>query len=163
MATTPGHSKAARYAAKHEKLGLCRRCPQPVMDGWKLCEKHLSVDKAMDAAYSANYRNNHYVRHWLNIIRGRAAGKGLPFDLTEADISIPTHCPVLGIPLVTGLGRGLRSNAPSLDRFIPELGYVRGNVEIISYRANVLKSNATLEEHEKLTAWMRWQTEKRKH
>ena len=56
-------------------------------------------------------------------------------------------CPVLGIPLYSD-GRD-NQNAPSLDRFIPSLGYVKGNVFVISRRANVLKGDATIEEVKK--------------
>jgi hypothetical protein len=45
-------------------------------------------------------------------------------------------------------------NSPTLDRIIPSLGYVRGNVKVISMRANVLKHNASLDELKKLVAWL---------
>jgi hypothetical protein len=38
---------------------------------------------------------------------------------------------------------------------VPSLGYVRGNVEVISWRANSLKRDGTLDEMEKLVMWMR--------
>lgn len=37
-------------------------------------------------------------------------------------------------------------DSPSIDKVIPELGYVRGNVWVISNKANRIKNNATLEE-----------------
>lgn len=46
-------------------------------------------------------------------------------------------------------------SSPSIDRIIPELGYVRGNIAVISMRANKLKSDATSEELERISAWMR--------
>lgn len=45
-----------------------------------------------------------------------------------------------------GTGRGGKNNSPSLDRIRNELGYVRGNVIVISNRANRLKSDASIEE-----------------
>lgn len=33
-------------------------------------------------------------------------------------------------------------------------GYVSGNVRVISYKANALKRNGTLEELKKLVAWL---------
>lgn len=44
---------------------------------------------------------------------------------------------------------------PSIDRLVPSLGYVRGNVNIISNRANLLKKDATLQEIESLYLWMK--------
>lgn len=77
----------------------------------------------------------------------RSRESGVPFSITPSDISIPTVCPVLGIPLVYGAKIGKpQPGSLSLDRIIPELGYVRGNVRIISFRANTLKSDATLAE-----------------
>jgi hypothetical protein len=43
----------------------------------------------------------------------------------------------------------------SLDRIDSDKGYVKGNVQVISYRANMLKSNASIEELEKVLNWMK--------
>jgi hypothetical protein len=80
--------------------------------------------------------------------KARARKYEVPFSLSITDIpDIPKTCPILGIPLHRGRGEIL-PNSPSLDRIIPELGYVVGNIRIISYRANHLKSNATIAELE---------------
>ena len=71
--------------------------------------------------------------------RKRAQKFGLPFDISPEDIEIPTHCPVLGVELNTGP----REAAASLDRVKPEAGYTKGNIRVISFRANRLKSDAT--------------------
>lgn len=78
----------------------------------------------------------------------RAKKKDIPFNLELSDISIPEYCPILGLRLATGpSGRKWGSdNSPSIDRIDPDLGYVKGNIQIISWRANTLKKNATLEE-----------------
>ncbi len=74
----------------------------------------------------------------------RAARKGLPFDLTSDDIVVPDFCPALGIPLYRAVGRKAQGpNSPTLDRIEPDIGYVRGNVRVISARANQIKSDAT--------------------
>lgn len=78
--------------------------------------------------------------------KARAARDGLPFTITRDDILIPSHCPILGLPLFPGKGRGGGDNSPSLDRIRNELGYVRGNVIVTSLRANRLKSDASIEE-----------------
>lgn len=98
-------------------------------------------------------------RRWLfNRVRARALRSGLPFELTLEDIFIPKHCPVLGLELLP-LGRIVRGaerdRIASVDRLVPELGYVRGNVAVISLRANRLKNDATAAELEQLAAWMR--------
>lgn len=93
------------------------------------------------------------IKWMLKEVEYRAKKKGIPFDLTEKDIVIPEVCPILGIPLVFNEGHG-KDNSPSLDRFIPELGYVKGNVAVISYRANTIKSSATLQEVAAVLHWM---------
>lgn len=92
--------------------------------------------------------------HLFHMAKHRAKRNGLPFDLTIDDFDIPQYCPVLGIKLKPGLGK-LHDASPSLDRIKPEMGYVKDNVVVISYKANRMKSNATTEEVEKLAKWMR--------
>jgi len=87
--------------------------------------------------------------------RLRAKKKGLPFTIRYEDIPpAPLVCPVLGIVLSYNSGRRT-DNSPSLDRIIPSLGYVPGNVEIISFRANKLKNNGTVRELDMVLAYMR--------
>jgi hypothetical protein len=74
----------------------------------------------------------------------RARRKDIPYGLRRQDLVIPTHCPVLGIPLVIGAKRSDAS--PSLDRIDPRKGYVPGNVRVISDRANRLKGDRSLSE-----------------
>jgi hypothetical protein len=74
--------------------------------------------------------------------RGRAKAKGIPFNLTLADILIPKVCPVFGTPLEPSAGHS-NDNSPTLDRIIPSLGYTKGNVIVVSMLANRLKSDAT--------------------
>lgn len=75
----------------------------------------------------------------------RANRKNILFDLHPSDIHIPEFCPLLGIPLVAGEKKH-HANSPSLDRLRPELGYIKGNIAVISYRANSIKQDATPEE-----------------
>lgn len=87
-------------------------------------------------------------------IRARAISQGLDFDLTHEDLIIPTTCPVLGIDLMFGEGQ-MSDSSPSVDRVDNTKGYVKGNVHIISMRANRLKSDATLRELELILQYVR--------
>jgi hypothetical protein len=88
--------------------------------------------------------------------RTRSRFSSTPFSITNeyvASIAGDT-CPVLGIPLMFGgTGRPVAGSA-SIDRIVPELGYVEGNVAVISYRANVIKSNASAAEVRRVADWM---------
>jgi hypothetical protein len=84
----------------------------------------------------------------------------VPFDLTLQDlIEIATdECPILHTPFVwgaSGLGKGkTRPDSPTLDRILPELGYIKGNVAFLSYRANRIKDNGTMQEHYDIADWI---------
>ena len=108
----------------------------------KQLKKFLS-DNAHDPANTPRV-----MKRMLTRIRARAKKKGTPFDLKASDFpTIPTHCPVLGIPLVyLGRKRDGIDQAASLDRVDNTLGYVLSNVKIISNRANTLKADASVSE-----------------
>jgi hypothetical protein len=78
--------------------------------------------------------------------RSRAKSYGVECSITKDDIFVPSFCPILGIPIVKGDGN-VHRGSPSVDRIRPNLGYTADNIRVISYRANTLKSDASLEEH----------------
>lgn len=92
-------------------------------------------------------------QNMLTAARRRAKLKGVPFSITLDDIQIGAACPILGVafdlsksPSIARGRLGPADNSPTLDRVIPELGYVSGNVMVISHRANRFKSDATPDE-----------------
>jgi len=89
---------------------------------------------------------------WRNT-RIRAKRKGLPFNLDIEDLEVPEVCPVLGIPLIFS-DNDRDPGYPTVDKVIPKNGYVKGNVRVISWRANWLKANATLPELLALTIYV---------
>ena len=97
--------------------------------------------------------------------RRRAKNKNLPFEIdldyvrsmAGENAEFASHCPVFGIALDWSCMRGNGSkplpNSPSLDRIDPERGYVKGNVKIISFRANLIKSDASPSELKLVAAY----------
>lgn len=81
----------------------------------------------------------------------RAKNTGCAFSITLDDIAIPNRCPLLGVHLKRGVSSKLMSNTPSLDRLVPALGYIPSNIIVVSYRANRIKNDATLQELKDLT------------
>ena len=77
--------------------------------------------------------------------RKRAGYSGCPFNIEVSDVVIPEYCPIFNIPLRHASGKP-RHNSPSLDKIIPEKGYTKGNVWVISWKANRLKNDASPEE-----------------
>lgn len=90
----------------------------------------------------------------LSQARKRSSIRGLDFNLVSEDLVIPEHCPVLGIPLFKG-EKQKTYNSPTLDRIDPNKGYVKENIRIISWRANKIKSDATLEEIEAIVEYIK--------
>jgi hypothetical protein len=88
----------------------------------------------------------------------RAKKSGIKFNIKIEDIKIPKLCPVLNIELDNRIGvskdRKPRFNAPSLDRINSNLGYIKDNITIMCYKANVLKKDGTSEEHLKVAKFM---------
>jgi len=97
------------------------------------------------------WQQSHRELRMVDRARSRAKRDGIAFDITVEDISIPEFCPILGLRLGFNDDRQ-QENSPSLDRILPELGYVRGNIWVISHRANRIKNDATLAELEMLVA-----------
>jgi len=88
----------------------------------------------------------------------RAKSRGVEFSLNIDDIHVPELCPVLGIRLEAGgRGRGyaLIWNSPTIDRFDNTRGYTPDNIRVISWRANSLKADATIQEMEAVLKYMR--------
>jgi hypothetical protein len=98
--------------------------------------------------------------HAKSIFRTRkseAKRQNVPFtiELDEVLKNIPDICPVLGIELSWGERKGKGDDSsPSLDKFDPKLGYISGNVYWISFRANKIKQDATLDEVKAVAKWM---------
>lgn len=98
--------------------------------------------------YQNNKKNRNINGQIIDMItraKNRAIEKGVPFNLTIEDVTYTDICPLLNIPL-NWEGGPRTKNTPSLDRIIPEKGYIKGNVRIISNLANMMKSYASSEE-----------------
>lgn len=78
----------------------------------------------------------------------RAKKKNLEFSITKYDIHIPEYCPILGIKLERASygSKAGQPQSPSIDRIDSTKGYIPGNVWVISRQANMIKTNATLEQ-----------------
>lgn len=88
-------------------------------------------------------------------LKASANKRGIPFELSPADIDevgIPISCPILGIPLYFHRGQ-VQDDSISFDRIDSTKGYIVDNLVVISYRANRLKSDASLDELRKIATF----------
>ena len=145
----------AKNKSTHDGLQFrCKVCQKGSCAAWyrgnkaahkARCDTYRKAHPEKYKLYDARTRaSNPALYMWLKA-RNRARQKSIPFTIEVRDIVIPRCCPLLGVLLNFGKGSVTRSS-PTLDRKIPSLGYVKGNVWVISHKANLIKQDATLEE-----------------
>lgn len=121
-------------------------------------QRHLA-NKERDNEYARRYReaNREKVKGWFKeyyknnpelwlLVNAKHAAKrrGLEFSIDKEDIHIPNVCPLLGIPLIKKAIARRIDNSASVDRIDNSRGYVSGNVWVISWKANLMKTAASL-------------------
>ena len=118
-----------------------------------LCQNERNSLRRLDG-YDKKQRAKNIPQHMITRSRGRALRRGLEFGITVDDIlPLPKLCPVLGIEL-DYMSSKPTDNCASIDRTDNGKGYVKGNVAIISYKANRLKHSFSIEEVQRLLAYM---------
>lgn len=90
----------------------------------------------------------------LKSAKGRSNREDIFFKLQAEDIVVPVKCPILDIKLKTNNRNLPKYNSPSLDRINNSRGYTKNNVQVISYKANTMKGNATPKELLKFAYWV---------
>jgi hypothetical protein len=140
---TQQKSKAKQKAERHAR-GLKKLGRKPNTDE----QNEIAKDnrKVWEKEWRKEYSKQKPSKRLFWSAKKRAKAKGLEFNIDETDILVPTHCPYLGIELTHSRPRGdSRRDIASLDRIDPTKGYIKGNIEVISWLANTMKNNATPE------------------
>lgn len=145
---------------------VCEKEFQPSSSAEKICsdicretQKQLSKDKwrvkekKKWSSYTRSWRERNPYKAKVSHFRAKSKQAGLPFDLDEQwfETNTPEFCPVLGIKL----DQGDRRSISSVDKLIPSEGYTKKNCRIISLKANMLKNDASVEELEKIIAYIK--------
>ena len=87
-------------------------------------------------------------------IRDRATRAKIQFLITVEDIKIPEYCPIFTWIKLEKWEEGKDiNNSPSVDRINPLKPYTKDNIQIISYKANRIKNNASFKELILLGRW----------
>jgi hypothetical protein len=110
--------------------------------------------KARFRARQQSYNDDNIDKYLWFEARKRAKEKGLEFTIQPKDIIVPDICPVSLVAMERNRGK-LAPNSYSLDRIDSSMGYIPGNVAVISFKANQIKNNFSLEELERLLIYMR--------
>lgn len=98
-------------------------------------------------------RNANGPKYLWEKAKSRAKKQGLEFNIDPEDLVIADKCPVLGIPMRI-LSKS-RNNRATVDKKDPGKGYTKGNVVVISGRANMLKTDATIDELKAIIKYMK--------
>tara|TARA_R110000868_G_scaffold4111_3_gene24980 strand:+ start:778 stop:1296 length:519 start_codon:yes stop_codon:yes gene_type:complete len=119
----------------------------------KTMERKITCKNCSKALNERERRNRDWkidaARLLYKNIKSRCKRMGREFSIELEDILIPEKCPVFGFNLKRE-DRETWMFAPSVDRIDSSKGYIKGNVTVVSRRANILKRDATLEELEQL-------------
>lgn len=128
---------------------MCKDCRHTYM------KQRLAIPLHREAIYGARKARRRIDATWFMYTEAkkRAKARGLPFGLERSDLAVPLLCPVLHVPLATSDGHG-RDFSPSLDAIVPSLGYIKGNVQIISNLANRMKNSATPAQLVAFASWV---------
>ena len=142
----------------------CVPCHRKTVNAWVAKDRTAFNEKRRNSfgpkerAARASRQKKYYAENPARVLwysaRTRAKKLGMPCTLKMDEIKVPEFCPLLGIALSQGDGK-MHANSPTLDRINPKLGYVPGNVWVISQRANLIKNDATLLELELLVEKLR--------
>lgn len=107
--------------------------------------------KELNSTRYKRWKQKDPIKAMLVGVRGNASKKNLPCTITVDDINIPKLCPILNIPLEFSNKRTY--NTPSIDRIDNTKGYTPDNIVVCSWRANMLKKDATITELQLITEY----------
>jgi hypothetical protein len=140
-------SRSEFYENKVRKDGLagrCIKCTKEVTDKWRKTNK----DKVTGQWES--WKTTNRERYMWGKAKSSAAKDKREFNIESSDIVIPEKCPVFNTEWTI---RG--PQAPSLDRIDSNKGYIKGNVQVISWKANNLKGNFELQDFEAMVSFLK--------
>ena len=120
------------------------------------CEEYRNNNVEKEKNRHIIYRLNNELKCILQDTKTRAKKINVENNLTlEYLMSIDRdYCPYFNFPFIKGGGFKERNFAKSIDRIDSSLGYILGNVEFISFRANFIKRDSTIDEQEKIVCWL---------
>jgi len=106
-------------------------------------------------AYYKQYdEDRDYSRRLVSSSKTRARAVEIPHTITTDDFVIHKDCPICGLEMTRSKVRGGHRRSPTLDRVIPALGYVPGNVDVICKHCNSKKGDASAEELRRIADWI---------
>ena len=151
------------YWSKRDQIfhRLCKKCTylhskiyiKNNYDKYQKIRAQYRINNRKNLAVKAQkIRRNNPARALLLAAKRRSKMKNLEFNLNFEDIEIPEFCPVFNIPLYISDG-GKTDNSPSLERIDNDKGYTKTNTIVVSWKANRMKNNSSIDDLNKLVAF----------
>ena len=116
----------------------CKECSSTISKLWKQNNKLYAREKNRVWMNKKHHRDPR--AKMLSHSKHTAKRKNLEHNLVIEDIIIPELCPVFGIKLEVG-SKKREECSPSLDRIDNNKGYIKGNIIVVSWKANRMKNN----------------------
>ena len=114
----------------------------------------MSKDPAIQKRYAATIGGWISRRLWKIKQHGVRHGYTPDIDRAYLKTLLVDKCPVFGYDLIYGgTGMSRPPNLAALDRIDNNIGYMKGNLHIISDHANSMKRNATYDELLRFAKW----------
>lgn len=76
------------------------------------------------------------------------------YDIDPCDIIVPDTCPICEVKMQPSNQRGGSVTSPTLDKVIPNKGYVKGNIAVICKGCNSLKGKGSASEHRRIADYI---------
>ena len=148
--------KIVKYFTDYRKVRPLKNGPRKgQLVGWKDKDGNTRFSRCKDCERKRiirDYRKRPYIQIY-SAIKIRAKRKNIPFKISQEYLknlllNAPKKCPALGIKMTISAAHPNASriksdSSPSVDRIIPEKGYVEGNLVVVSDLANKIKTDAT--------------------
>lgn len=143
-----------KSSSKSGKAEICKACARKAYKEYIRNPEAVEKRRLRTKERNRLMRINHPEKVLFGGAKQRAKVSGVEFSIEIKDIIIPKFCPVLGIELKHCFGPSAGRSSPSLDRLDSTKGYIKENINVVSWRANILKNDSNLDELKKIVNWL---------
>lgn len=144
---TPEQQQNFKALCRYRKEnGTQKGCPKEYLEANRMYRRYCEMVSPLKTHFTKLKRN----------AKRRGLEFTIAFDYFRNLVLSTKFCPVFGWELdySKGFKEGVLPNSMSIDRIDSTKGYIEGNIQVLSYRANTLKWDATLEELEKVVKFL---------
>ena len=135
---------------------ICKNClkekDETEFSKHEACKSGYDISRCLECKRNKQkWADTPMINKIYNRAKNRAKSKGWEFNIELSDIVLPEVCPVFGKPIIYG-------NIDwtySIDRTDSSKGYIKGNIDIISNKANRSKNSLTITEVEQVLKYMK--------